>query len=113
MFDRHRDDGFEELMPGIRIRSLVHGEHTLMVEFRLGAGIELPRHDHPYEQTGRLLSGAMRLHIGDMVHEVGPGDSWCIPAGVEHGAEVIEESRAVEVFSPVREDYLPENLHQE
>jgi len=30
-----------------------------------------------------------------------------IPGGVEHGAEVLEDSVAVEVFSPVREDYLP------
>lgn len=36
-----------------------------------------------------------------------PGDSWCIPGGVEHSAEIAEDSVAVEVFSPVREDYLP------
>ena len=35
------------------------------------------------------------------------GDSWCIPSGVEHGAEILEDSVAIEVFSPVREDYLP------
>ena len=36
-----------------------------------------------------------------------PGDSWCIGGDVEHGAEILEDSVAVEVFSPVREDYLP------
>jgi quercetin dioxygenase-like cupin family protein len=36
-----------------------------------------------------------------------PGASWSIPGGVEHGGEFIEDSIAVEVFSPVREDYLP------
>jgi quercetin dioxygenase-like cupin family protein len=31
---------------------------------------------------------------------------WCIPSNVEHGAEILEESVAIEVFSPVREEYL-------
>jgi quercetin dioxygenase-like cupin family protein len=64
-------------------------------------------HAHPYEQTGYLVKGRIRLTIGADVHEVSPGDSWCISGGVLHGAEIIEESVAVEVFSPVREDYLP------
>jgi len=38
---------------------------------------------------------------------VAPGDSWCIAGGVEHGADVLEDSVAVEVFSSMREDYLP------
>ena len=37
-----------------------------------------------------------------------PGDSWSIPGGMPHGAEVLEDSVAIEVFSPVRDDYLPE-----
>ena len=35
------------------------------------------------------------------------GDSWCIPGGVEHGANILEDSVALEVFSPVRDDCLP------
>jgi hypothetical protein len=40
-------------------------------------------------------------------YDARPADAWCIAAGVEHSAEIIEDSVAVEVFSPVREDYLP------
>ena len=53
------------------------------------------------------MKGHIRLSIGAEEFDVQPGDSWCIPSEVEHGAEVIEDSVAVEVFSPVREDYLP------
>jgi quercetin dioxygenase-like cupin family protein len=112
MINHHSDETFRELLPGIRMKTLVHGDKTLMVEFHLDAGAELPRHAHPYEQTGYLTSGAMRLSIGDTIHEVGPGDSWCIPADIEHSAEVIEATVAVEVFSPVREDYLPVNAEK-
>ena len=35
-----------------------------------------------------------------------PGDSWCIGSDVPHSARALEDSVAVEMFSPVREDYL-------
>jgi len=38
--------------------------------------------------------------------EVMPGDSWCIGSDVPHSARALEDSVAVEMFSPVREDYL-------
>jgi quercetin dioxygenase-like cupin family protein len=47
------------------------------------------------------------LIIGDERFDAKPGDSWCIPGDVVHGAEILEDSVVVEVFSPVREDYLP------
>jgi quercetin dioxygenase-like cupin family protein len=48
----------------------------------------------------------MRLTIGSECFDVLPGGSWCIPANVEHGAEIVEDSVAIEVFIPAREDYL-------
>jgi quercetin dioxygenase-like cupin family protein len=101
------DDGYLDALPGIRRKTLSHGAETIMAEFRLRAGSPLPIHDHPQEQTGYLVSGRLLLTIGDETHAVEPGDSWSIPGGVPHGAEVLEDAVAVEVFSPVREDLLP------
>lgn len=94
-------------MAGIRQKTLAYGEKMLMAEFRLQKGAILPMHAHPHEQIGYLVKGRIRLTIDDEIHEVSPSDSWCIPAGVRHCAEIVEESIAVEVFSPLREDYLP------
>ena len=107
MFERKSDDGYKQVLDGIRQKTLVHGGKTLMVEFLLDKGAVLPLHAHPHEQTGYLVSGWIRLTFGGRVHEVLPGDSWCIPGGEEHRAEIVEDSVAVEVFSPVREEYLP------
>lgn len=107
MFNKKSDSGFNEPFEGIRLKTLVHGEKTLMSEFRLTAGHELPEHSHPHEQTGYLVSGRMELIVaGEKVLQE-PGDSWCIAGDVPHSAIVLEDSVAVEVFSPVREDYLP------
>lgn len=107
MYASHCDEGYAEPIPGIRMKTLCWGERTLMTEFRLDAGSELPRHEHPHEQTGYLVSGRLLLSIGEERREVGPGDSWSIPGGERHGAHVLAQSVAVEVFSPVRKDYLP------
>ncbi|MFP4474599.1 MAG: cupin domain-containing protein [Desulfatibacillaceae bacterium] len=107
MFTKASDEGFSNPLPGIRLKPLAWGDSTMICEFRLEGGHTLPSHAHPHEQSGMLVSGRIRLTVGDEEFEAGPGDSWSIPGGVEHGAEVLEDSVAVEVFSPVREDYLP------
>ncbi len=101
------DDGYRQVLPGVTLKTLVHGEKTLLAEFRLDEGSALPKHAHPHEQTGYLVRGRMRLVIGDDAFEVRPGDSWCIEGGMEHVAEALADSVAIEVFSPAREDYLP------
>jgi quercetin dioxygenase-like cupin family protein len=106
MFTQHTDDGYLPAVPGITRKTLVHGDKTLMTEFRLQEGSVLPRHAHPHEQTGYLVSGRLRLTIGDEAFDVQPGDSWCIPGDVAHEAVALAGSVAVEVFAPVRDDYL-------
>jgi quercetin dioxygenase-like cupin family protein len=110
MFYKVNHNGYTQALPGIKMKTLVYGERTLFTEFRMEANSVLPMHSHVYEQTGYLVKGRLKLTIGELLFKVGPGDSWCIPSHVAHGAEILEDSLAVEVFSPVRDDYLPEKL---
>jgi len=89
-------------------KALVFGANTLLTEFRLEQGAILPRHSHPHEQTGYLVAGRLELTIGDVTCLAEPGDSWCIPGGTPHHAHALADCVAIEVFSPVREDYLPQ-----
>ena len=108
MFKKRSEEGYHSRVKGIDQKTLVHGEKTLLAEFHLQKGSILPPHSHPNEQTGYLISGHMVFIVGNERYDTHPGDSWCIAAGREHSAEIIEDSVAVEVFSPLREDYLPE-----
>jgi quercetin dioxygenase-like cupin family protein len=107
MYSRQSGIGYTSPIDGIEQKTLVYGEKTLMTEFRLKKDATLPMHSHPHEQIGYLVSGKIRLHIDGQRFECLPGDSWCVPGDVEHGADVLEDAVAIEVFSPVREDYLP------
>ena len=99
-------DGYITVLDGISRKTLVHGGNTLMTAFSLEQGKTLPVHSHPQEQTGFLVSGHIVLTIGETAHDIQPGDAWMIPCDTLHGARIIEDSLAIEVFSPVRQDYL-------
>lgn len=106
MFCKNCSTGYRELLPGIWMKAAVHGEKTLMAEFLLKSGSKLPSHEHIHEQTGYLVSGKILLTFAGEIHEVSQGDSWNIPGGVIHSAEALEDSVAIEVFSPRRDEYL-------
>jgi quercetin dioxygenase-like cupin family protein len=110
MYTKACEFGYLPAAPGIQRKTLVYGEKTLMTEFVLTKGSVLCHHRHPQEQTGYLISGHLILTIGDDVHEIRPGDSWVIPGDVEHHAKILQDSVALEVFSPRREDYVPEEI---
>ena len=95
-------------MEGIAFKTLAFGEKTLLAEFHLSQGSTVPSHSHPHEQTGYLVSGQMRFHVEGKSIDVGPGDAWSFEGNREHGVDVLEDSLVIEVFSPPREDYLPE-----
>lgn len=106
MIYNNKETDYTEIAEGMKIKTLVNGEKSLMTKFSVKGDTVHASHSHPYEQTGYLLEGKVKFTIGGEIHIVGPGDAWSIPADVEHQGEVIEDAVGIEVFSPAREDYL-------
>jgi quercetin dioxygenase-like cupin family protein len=96
-----------QLMEGVQLNTLVHGAKTLMAQFHLTQGAQIPLHAHEHEQTGMLLSGKVRFKIDDEIVVFEPGDAWCIAGDVPHAADALEDSVVLEIFTPVRQEYLP------
>lgn len=107
MFTKKNSTYFKPLINGVSFRHLVHEEETILCEFRLQKGNTLPAHSHPYEQTGYLLSGKLNFRIDQEWHLTEAGDSWCIKKDTEHEVEILEDAVVLELFSPIRPDYLP------
>jgi quercetin dioxygenase-like cupin family protein len=107
MFRKKDTADSRQIVEGVELSTLVHGEKTLMGQFKIAKGSAIPAHSHPHEQTGFMISGKIRFNVEGEVMDVETGDSWCLPGGVEHSAEALEDSIIIEVFSPVREDFLP------
>ena len=65
----------------------------------------VPFHSHPNEQSGYVLSGRFCIRTHDSSAVLTVGDSYSIPAGVEHSIEILEASNEIQFFTPPREDY--------
>ena len=95
-----------KMLEGVERKNLVVGQKTMLCEFMLRKGAELPLHNHPHEQTGYMISGHLRFQIGEETYEMLPGDSWSIPGDLLHKVDVLEDTKLVETFTPIREDFL-------
>ncbi len=92
---------------GVSRTTLAWGQRGLLVRFDLEAGAAIPMHAHPHEQTGYLVSGDLTLVGESGEWTVAPGDSWSLPGRLAHGARTTSGAVAVEVFTPLRSEYLP------
>lgn len=103
---RNADAHQVEMLPGITRRTLNHGDNTSIHEIRIAKDAVVPNHTHPHEQTGYLVSGRLLFEMPGLTKELSPGDSWLVPGDVDHKVTALEESVAIDIFSPVREEYL-------
>ncbi|MEE9441977.1 MAG: cupin domain-containing protein [candidate division Zixibacteria bacterium] len=106
MFYKKDSSNYKEPLDGVNLKTLSYGENMSLVEFHLKKGCAVPLHSHPHEQIGYLVSGKLRFECEGEEFLAEPGDSWQFPSNVEHMAEVLEDSVAVDIFMPVREEYM-------
>jgi quercetin dioxygenase-like cupin family protein len=91
---------------GVTFELLAVGEQSMVTKMKYRLGNLVPTHRHPNEQSGYVVSGRYRLKIADAEHVLESGDSYAIPADVEHSIEVLDGGEVVDVFTPPRPDYL-------
>jgi len=106
MIVKKNDKSFVSNAPGICRKTLATGEKSMMIKFIMEEGAVVPSHSHPHEQIGYLLEGQIVLIVDGQEYTVNSGDSWVIPGGVEHAERVYQKAEVVEVFVPIRLDYL-------
>ncbi len=105
MFYRYEESLPIEMIPGLVRRMVADGGSMMICEFTLEKGVEIPAHAHPQEQMGYVVSGKLRITVNGESKDLGPGDCYYAPSGVQHGAVVLERAVVADTFSPPREDY--------
>ena len=77
--------------------SVVKSDQGLVVFFTFLKDMDLPPHAHG-AQWGTVVEGEIEFTIGDDTRIYRPGDSYSIPAGVVHGAQIKAGTRVIDVF---------------
>jgi quercetin dioxygenase-like cupin family protein len=92
--------------PGLQRQILVHSAAMMLVRHQMRKGWHGTAHRHPHEQMVYVISGRIRVRIGNTWHEAAAGDNVIVASNTEHEAEAAEDSMVLDVFTPAREDYL-------
>jgi quercetin dioxygenase-like cupin family protein len=89
-------------------QKIVAGEREMLAQIYLKRGALVPIHAHDSEQMTYILQGALRFLVGGEEVVVREGEVLHIPSNVPHQAEALEDTLELDVFSPVRRDWLPD-----
>lgn len=82
------------------------GAQASLVYLVLDPDTVVPEHQHPHEQTGILLRGAVRFTVGGEAKDLRPGAMWVIPGNTPHDVVAGPDGATiVELFAPPREDW--------
>ena len=96
----------EKVEEGIE-RQMVVGERVMVCRFRFAPHVVTPAHEHPHEQLTLVERGRVLFTVGDEERVAEAGDVLHFPPGTWHGATMLgEEVVLIDIFSPVREDFL-------
>lgn len=100
------DDVVEEHLTEMLSRRVVTGEREMVAQISLKKGCYVPKHEHESEQITCVLKGALKFRIGGEEITVRENEVLHIPSGVPHDALALEETFELDVFSPIRQDWL-------
>jgi len=92
-------------------RKLITGKKVMLAQVFLKKGCTVAAHSHESEQMTYILSGSMTLRLPDKEVTLNEGDVLHIPSGVEHSAVALDDTLDLDVFSPIREDWLKGTDH--
>jgi quercetin dioxygenase-like cupin family protein len=98
-----------EQMNVLTTRQYVVGTNTMLARLVLKKGAHVPRHDHFHEQISHVVEGALKFFIDGKEVVVHAGEILCIPPHVPHAVDALEDSVALDIFNPPRQDWIDGN----
>jgi quercetin dioxygenase-like cupin family protein len=97
----------ERIADGIE-RQMLWGDHLMVCRLRFAPHVVTAVHSHPHEQITLVERGRVEFFIGGQSHLASAGDVLHFPPHCEHGATMLDEEVVlIDIFSPVREEFLP------
>ncbi len=87
-------------------RKVIHLERMTAAQIFLDKGAKVAAHQHDNEQMTVLLEGRLLFTVDGVEQEVLAGQSLHLPSNCFHGVEALEDSVALDLFVPRREDWI-------
>jgi quercetin dioxygenase-like cupin family protein len=95
-----------EQLSALVTRQFVVGTNTMLARIVLKKGAAVPMHHHFHEQISHVVEGALQFLVDGKETVVSAGEILCIPANVPHEVTALEDSVALDIFNPPRQDWI-------
>jgi quercetin dioxygenase-like cupin family protein len=87
-------------------RKVISGDKAMVAQVFIAQGAVVPEHHHESEQITYILEGALKFEIEGREIVVAQGEVLRIPSNVPHRAVAMEDTLDLDIFSPIRTDWL-------
>jgi len=95
-----------EAMNPLVMRQYLTGVKTMLARIVLLKGAHVPMHRHFHEQISHVVSGALMFALDEGETVVRGGEILCIPPNASHEVFALEDSVALDIFNPPRQDWI-------
>jgi quercetin dioxygenase-like cupin family protein len=95
-----------ETMSDLISRKVITGEKAMIGQIFLKKGAVVPEHHHESEQITYIVEGALKFNLEGKEVIVRAGEVLHIPSNVPHRAVALEDTLDIDIFSPIRTDWL-------
>lgn len=108
--NHHRwNDIAPEQMNSLMTRQYVTGTNTMLARLVLKNGAHVPVHQHMNEQISHVVAGSLLFRMDGKEYTVRAGEILCIPPHLPHEVIALEDSVALDIFNPPRQDWIDGN----
>lgn len=97
---------WEPVVPKLKRKMMGYNHEIMMVQVHFETGGIGANHQHVHSQTTYVVSGKFEVNIDGDKQILSAGDGFYVAPHQDHGATCLEEGVLIDVFSPVREDFL-------
>ena len=92
---------------GATRKVLSYSKNLMACELTFQKGAVGALHSHPHEQIGYIVSGRLVYQEEGQEDKVlGTGDTYYVAPNVVHGVKILEDTKLLDIFTPMREDFV-------
>lgn len=106
VFVADNDVQWENVGDGVKRKIMAYDEKLMVVKVEFEKGSIGPIHKHHHSQVTHVEGGTFEVMINDKKQILKGGDAFYIPPNVDHGCVCLEDGVLIDVFSPMREDFV-------
>ena len=110
LFIENDSIAWENVAPGVKRKIMSYDERVMVVKVNFEKNAIGTLHQHYHTQISHVESGVFEVEIGGDKQVLKAGDAFYIPPNVIHGAVCLEAGVLIDIFSPMREDFIAKEI---